>query len=317
MDGVAPPPGWQIDPEQSQQMGFPVAVDGKGGRMRLRAATSPGAGGVPPGATPRPDYGPGVYQSQDGAVMARGSRGGLQMLQGAQMATGDAKTRINLAIDPAVAAQGNMARSEGQGTANPVNPLNRDWGAAVLVGKADAGTAFDVLGKVVGGQDFQDYQQASKTFESSVIPIFSGAAVTPSEATRFIRANLPELGDTAQTLATKARNRAMILNSAAALTGKPKPFPDVPTWQESRLTAPAGGAPGGAATPQARAPIQSRIRPEGLTPQQRRAAAAYRGTRADSGSVGNPSIPATQQQYEALPPGVHYIGPDGQVRVKQ
>lgn len=54
-----------------------------------------------------------------------------------------------------------------------------------------------------------------------------------------------------------------------------------------------------------------------LTPQQRRAAAAYRGTRADSGTLGNPSIPASEAEYNALPKGVHYIAPDGQVRVKQ
>ena len=287
------------------------------GAQWVDASGGQAAAGIPVGATARPDYGDGVYQSTDGAILARGSKGGLQMLQGAQMATGDAKTRINLAIDPSVASQEQMARSERRGSSSPINPLNNDWGAALLVGRDDEGKALDAIGKAWGGQDFQDYQQASKTFESSVIPIFSGAAVTTSEASRFIKANLPELGDTPQTLATKARNRAMILNSAATLTGKPKPFPEVPTWQAARLGVAPTGAPASQPRPREPGPGQSRITPQGLTPAQRRAAAAFRGTASGSGTAGNPSIPANEAQYRALPKGVHYIGPDGQIRVKQ
>lgn len=279
------------------------------GRQWVDASGASGGGGVPQGSTPRPDYGPGVYQSADGAVLARGRNGGIQMLQGAQMATGDAKTRINLALDPAVAAQGQMARSEGQGSPNALNPLNRDWGATLMMGKGDNGSVWDAIGRAWGGQDFQDYIQASKTFESSIIPIFSGAAVTPSEASRFIRANLPELGDTPQTLATKARNRGMIANAAAALTGKPKPFPDIPTWQEGRLT-------GGQSSNGGPRPGQSRIKPQGLTPAQQRVARRYAGTKDPSGTTGNPSIPVNEQQFTALPSGTYFIDPDGVLRVK-
>lgn len=263
-----------------------------------------GPGGIPAGATARPDYGPGVYQSNDGAVLARGAKGGLQMLQGAQMATGDAKTRINLAIDPAVEAQGTMARSEQQGTPDALNPLNRDWGATLLLGSKDEGKAGDAIAKAWGGQDFQDYEQAAKTFESSVIPIFSGAAVTPSEASRFIKANLPEFGDTARTLANKARNRAMILNAAAALTGKPKPFPEVPTWQERRLmgSPPSTGAP--AAPSSSRAPIPPAAMKTFQHPGWDRSKPV--------GSRLHPYLARDEATLDRLPKGSWAIGPDGQ-----
>lgn len=277
------------------------------GRQWVDASSGGGGSG---GTTARPDYGSGAYETGDGAIMMMSGKGKPYMVRGPNVATGDAKTRINLAIDPAVAAQGQMSRSEGQGSPNALNPLNRDWGAALLVGRKDEGKALDAIGRAWGGQDYQDYQQAAKTFESSVIPIFSGAAVTPSEASRFIQANLPELGDTAQTLATKARNRAMILNSAASLTGKPKPFPDVPTWQEGRLTGGQGGGQGGPS------PGQSRIRPQGLTPAQLAAARRYRGTKDPSGTPGNPSIPNSEEQYNALPKGAYYLDPNGVRKIK-
>jgi hypothetical protein len=75
----------------------------------------------------------------------------------------------------------------------------------------------------------QDYEQASKSFESAFLPILSGAAVTPTEASRMIKAALPELGDTPATLARKATNRAMMINGAADLRGAPRPFPKVGT----------------------------------------------------------------------------------------
>ena len=231
----------------------------------------------------------------------------------------ESRTRLALGLGPAIEAQKQFYQSEGwspptdgvPGSATRgTNPFNTDWGARVL-----ESVPFDngAIARAVGGQDYQNYEQASKSFESAFLPIRSGAAVTPSEAQRMIRANLPQINDTPEMLATKARNRAMMINASADLAGKPRPFPKVGIMDMtggSTSPAPARPAP-------RRAPIQSRIRPEGLTPQQRRAAAAYRGTKADSGTVGNPSIPANQQQYDALPSGVYYIGPDGQKRIKQ
>lgn len=268
------------------------------------------------GRKPRPDIAPNAFETVEGAVLIP-TKKGVQVVQGGQMATGDAKTRINLALEPAVNAQDQMARSEGRGTEKPINPFNEDWGATLMMGEGDNGSAFDAIGKTWGGQDFQDYLQASKSFESGIIPIFSGAAVTPSEASRFIKANLPELGDSPKTLEAKARNRASIMNSAARLTGQPTPFPDVPTWQESRLGAASGGGAPRTTAPVERAPIQSKIPPEGLTDQQKRAAGRFKGTKADSGTERNPSIPVTQAQYDALPVGTWYIHRNGQVVPKR
>jgi hypothetical protein len=63
-------------------------------------------------------------------------------------------------------------------------------------------------------------------------------------------------------------------------------------------------------------PIQSRIPPTGLTPAQRKAAARFRGTRGNSGTDANPSIPVNEQQYNALPSGTVYIHPDGSIKRK-
>lgn len=140
----------------------------------------------------------------------------------------ESRTRLGLGLGPAVEAQKQFYASEGwkPGTANPagVNPFTKDWGARLAEGIPwDNGVA----ARIIGGQDYQDYEQASKTFESAFLPILSGAAVTPTEAQRMIRANLPQMGDTPQTLAKKARNRAMMINAAADLMGKPRPFPRV------------------------------------------------------------------------------------------
>lgn len=160
------------------------------------------------------------------------------------------RTRIALGFGPAVEAQKQMYRSEKwdqrPNTRRGVNPLNQDWGAAVIDGADDnilarwAGANTTALAKMVGGQNFQDYDQASKSFESAFLPILSGAAVTPQEAQRLIRANLPQLGDTPETLAKKSRNRAMMINAAADLGGRPRPFPKVGTWD---FTGKGGSAP--------------------------------------------------------------------------
>lgn len=69
--------------------------------------------------------------------------------------------------------------------------------------------------------------------------------------------------------------------------------------------------------PKAKAgPVQSRIPPTGLTPAQRKAAARFRGTRGNSGTDANPSIPVNEQQYNALPSGTVYIHPDGSIKRK-
>lgn len=134
----------------------------------------------------------------------------------------ESRTRLGLGLGPAIEAQKQFYESEGWDSGKTVNTYSRDWGARALEAiPFDGGFA----ARVAGGQDYQDYEQAAKSFESAFLPILSGAAVTPSEAKRMIRANEPQIGDTPATLATKAKARAMMINGAADLMGKPRPFP--------------------------------------------------------------------------------------------
>lgn len=148
----------------------------------------------------------------------------------------ESRARITLGLGPSTNAQRNIYAAEGWGNGNGQNPYNKHPIATVL-GNLDNSKAADFLGlsadpvaKWIGKQEYQDYEQANKSFESAFLPVLSGAAVTPTEAQRMIRANLPELGDSPPTLARKATNRAMMINGAADLAGRPRPFPKVGTW---------------------------------------------------------------------------------------
>ena len=145
--------------------------------------------------------------------------------------------RLALGLPTAVEAQKNMFSAEGW---NPndlsqmgQNPYDTRGGfmAEMLDNPDKTGGIGNRLAKKVGGPKYNDYVQASKSFESAFMPILSGAAVTESEAQRLIRASLPAPGDTPQILAKKAKNRAMMVNGAAALMGSPPPFPRIPAMQ--------------------------------------------------------------------------------------
>lgn len=146
----------------------------------------------------------------------------------------DARVRVAAGLGPAIEAQKNMFATEkwNQSPQSPmgVNPLNsmRSSVATVMAGDEGRGVR-NAFAKGIGGQTYQDYTQASKTFESAFLPILSGAAVTPSEAQRMIRASLPQMGDSPETLSKKAKNRAMMINGMAELMGKPPPFPRTET----------------------------------------------------------------------------------------
>lgn len=175
------------------------------------------------GTKPRPDYGQGAYETQDGTILGPMAKGGVKVLRAPQTAGAEARTRLQLGLGPSVEAEKNILAFGDK------NPLNTPLGGAanILMGKGDNNSVFDAAAKVVGGQDFQNYQQAAKSFESAFMPILSGAAVSPSEAQRMVRAAIPQMGDSAETLRRKAKNRQMMINGAAKLSGQPEPFPDV------------------------------------------------------------------------------------------
>jgi hypothetical protein len=190
---------------------------------------------VPPGSTARPDYGPGAYETPDGGVLKPGRSGGVQVLKPPQQAGAESRTRLILGLPSAVEAQKNMYASEkwnqpGADDPRGQNPYDTPTGmvANMLNPHDPTKTLRTVASKVVGGQDYQDYNQATKSFEAAFLPILSGAAVTPSEASRMISASLPEPGDTPATLAKKSKNRAMMINGAAKLLGEKPPFPKIP-----------------------------------------------------------------------------------------
>jgi hypothetical protein len=186
----------------------------------------------------------------------------------------EGRARIELGIGPVVNAQRNMFAAEGGGDPKKrINPFNKQWGAKV-VGDLDEGWIaqkiglnLDPIAKAWGGQQYQDYDQAAKSFEAAMLPIMSGAAVTTSEAQRQIRASLPELGDTEATLTRKATNRAMMANAAAELVGKPRPFPKVGVWdiQGTRPgSQPRAGQPSPNASATPKAPVRVRNAQEAM-----------------------------------------------------
>lgn len=159
---------------------------------------------------------------------------------GAQQGDASQRGRLAMGMGPMVQAQEDMTAAERSG-----NPLQKDWGATVLgsIG-LNAGPVqwqpFDDIAKAWGGNDYQGYVQAAKAFESQLMPIMSGAAVSPSEAQRQIRAALPELGDSPEILEKKSRTRQMMLNGAAKMMAAQLPYPNVPTYGVNTQSVPTG-----------------------------------------------------------------------------
>lgn len=170
-----------------------------------------------PSYTPRPEIMTGARELSDGSIVA-----GRQIIRGAQSGVSpETRSRINLSIGPAVRAQDNIVELE-----KTSQPYNDEWGAALLDKVPDWG-ALSPVARAWGGENFQDYDQSVATIEASLLPIFSGLAVTESEAKRFIRANQPQIGDTALTLRDKNANIQSVLNAAASAVNKEIPYPEV------------------------------------------------------------------------------------------
>lgn len=243
------PTGFEVDPDLSKQMGTTVAVNRQTGK-RIRwsgEATAPALG------APRPEYGSGAYETSDGSILRPAKGGSVQVMRGPQIAGAEARTRLKLGLGPTIEAQQNLYKTEewkpervGTGKdPSGHNPLDTFRGglAEWLTPENPNNSVLTRIAKNVGGQDYQDYQQAAKSFEAAFLPILSGAAVMPTEAARMIQASLPQPGDSPKTLAKKATNRAMMINSAAELLGSPKPFPRVGSMDfKSGATTPAAGA---------------------------------------------------------------------------
>lgn len=320
-----------MDPEAEYEE-YDVAEDGAGNFLVYRR------GGWYPStrdgrllqSIPADDWEPGAVELPNGNIMGpRGSRGGRREKIGTQerpnafselgeapSVTAETRGRLAFGLPTATAGRRRMAEMEQGG----VNPLNRDWGAAAIQMIPDWG-AFDTIARVIGGQDFQSYDQAAASIEAAVLPIFSGLAVTDSEARRFVRANSPRLGDTAETLAAKGRNVERILNTGSWMMGQPIPFPNVPMFDpagEGMGGTPlaetgAGASSAAAQPPQGGAPGSSQDNPFDFTTASREDVinAIKRGGWFRQGPEGEPyQLPPSDPEFgamagdEAVAPGV-------------
>lgn len=211
---------------------------GGGGGYRILSAEEAQSLGLPEGRT--------YQESPRGQIAPVG--GATPMLAGAEQ-----RGRIALTFPNIVQAQEDLASLEAnavrrQGTHGSNTPLGQDWAARIAEAIPwDGGSA----ARMIGGADYQAYETASRTFEQSVMPIFSGSAVTESEAQRFVRSNLPRMGDDAETLQRKALNRARIINAAATILGEAPPYPEAGVWSPSGGLQRAQGAPGSPGAPPA------------------------------------------------------------------
>lgn len=180
---------------------------------------------------PAPEYGQGAMRLPNGAVVRYGPRGGMDTIVSAAQAAAagngaesspmvgaDARARFMINLGPLQAAQDNMERMDREG----YNPSSfQNTGAAALEAVPfDGGWA----ARRAGGEDYNAYNQAAKTFEAAILPIMSGAAVTPTEAQRLIRAALPQPGDSPEVLAQKSEQRRMMINAVAQGIGQAAPY---------------------------------------------------------------------------------------------
>jgi hypothetical protein len=182
----------------------------------------------------------------NGAGFVMGSNGRPVRVGGGGSFSPDQRARVEIGLDPAMEAvrtmdqlelRGNMPVSEWnrltpdqRRARQRSSPRNSQWGASVVDFIDGEGTS--AAARTMGGQDFQSYTSAGSAFESGMLPILSGAAVTESEARRMIRAAIPQLGDGPQVLEQKARRRRQMLNGAAIIGGRNPPYPQdaVPEW---------------------------------------------------------------------------------------
>ena len=198
------------------------------------------------------DYGPGARRYPNGTLVRVGPKGGVTPITntaapaagGSPLVGADARARYMIGLGPLQDAKKNFDEAEASG-----NPIDRDWGAAFIDRATEVpflARIGDTIARKVGGEDYQKYVQAASTYESALLPILSGAAVTESEALRLIRADLPQAGDSKEVLERKARNRAQRINAVAEGIGKPAPY-DLnnlsATNEEDALAMIAGGLP--------------------------------------------------------------------------
>ena len=149
-------------------------------------------------------------------------------------ASAEQRGRANLAVNPAIDAMRRTISIETTPDGQIRSPFTDEPFAYGLYTQAtaadDSGPWRRQIAAGMAGPDFTQELQAYKQFEQGILPMFSGSAVTQSEAQRFIQGAIPAPEDDPATVALKQRQRMMITNGAAAQLGLPPPFPQVPSW---------------------------------------------------------------------------------------
>lgn len=191
------------------------------------------------------EYGAGARRLPNGVIERVGPRGGVTRIAAANggteaspMVGADARARFMINLGPLQSAQANLESMDAEGY-NP-SSLQNTGAAALEAVPFDGGWA----ARQFGGPDYNAYNQAAKTFEAAIMPIMSGAAVTPSEAQRLIRAALPQPGDTPEVLAQKSAQRRQMINAVAQGIGQEAPYAD-PQTQTDEYGLPDYGIDGG------------------------------------------------------------------------
>lgn len=162
--------------------------------------------------------------------------------------------RMDLGLAPMVSSHQRMLNTEKTGNPFALDK-NADNAAAKFIGDIGVSVGqndfypFEGPAKAIGGEDYQKYEQAAAGFEAQLMPIMSGAAVSPSEARRQIKAALPALGDSPAILAEKAATREEMLNGAAKARNLALPYPNRPTWGINTMKIPGRSEPAAGAQP--------------------------------------------------------------------
>jgi hypothetical protein len=132
----------------------------------------------------------------------------------------EAVSRMAPNLAPLLAAQRQLQELERQG-------VTFTQGASGVAATVAAGIPFagGALERAFGSDDRDAMVRAVSQFEAAILPILSGAAVTDSEAQRYVRAQLPQPGDSARIRDLKAQARqGMIDVFQAAIRGESVDF---------------------------------------------------------------------------------------------
>jgi hypothetical protein len=163
------------------------------------------------------------------------SRGNIRRIPGtgegsqSNLFSAESRARIATNLPSLKGAFDNMRRLYGEGI------TFRGGDDAVSQGRNVAATELeripfvgDDLGRIVSTTDRAELSQAASAYESALLPILSGAAVTDSEARRTIRGSIPAPGDRPEIVAIKlAQMNAMNSVFERGLEGEDVNFSEV------------------------------------------------------------------------------------------